>query len=189
MRLSTFWRMGGEGQRHRHYQDGIGFYRCHQCLPLRRKKGRLYFDHGQLTLTIPIGPLNFVIAGIVPCVVGAMSMIGHSKSVFLNFTGGKSAATGLGTITALNPAVGGSVFVVFVSLVYFTRLVSLASISAGVSDVMFMALFKAPPAFIVYAAFGGLLVIIRHKANIQRLLNGTEPRFGEKAKDKEPESG
>jgi glycerol-3-phosphate acyltransferase PlsY len=148
----------------------------------------IFFDHGTMTLTIPIGPLNFVIADIVPCIVGAMAMIGHSKSPFLGFTGGKSAATGLGTITALNPAVGASIFVVFVSLVYFTRLVSLASISAALSDVLFMALFKAPPTFIVYAAFGGLLVIIRHKANIQRLLNGTEPRFGEKAKEAAPES-
>ena len=146
----------------------------------------IFFDHGQLTWTLPIGPLNFVIADIVPCFVGAMAMIGHSKSPFLGFTGGKSAATGLGTIIALNPAVGASIFVVFVSLVYFTRLVSLASISAAISDVIFMALFKAPPTFIVYAAFGAVLVTIRHKANIQRLLNGTEPRFGEKAKDGTP---
>ena len=51
-----------------------------------------------------------------------------------------------------------------------------------------MALFKAPPTFIGYAAFGGLLVIIRHKANIQRLLKGTEPRLGEKSKEGASES-
>jgi glycerol-3-phosphate acyltransferase PlsY len=54
--------------------------------------------------------------------------------------------------------------------------------TAGVADVILMALFKAPPTFIGYAAFGGLLVIARHKANIQRLMNGTEPRIGEKSK-------
>jgi glycerol-3-phosphate acyltransferase PlsY len=148
----------------------------------------ILLDHGQLTLNIPVGSINLILPDIVPCLVGAMSMIGHSKSVFLGFTGGKSAATGLGTITALNPAVGGLVFAVFLSLVYFTRLVSLASISAGIVDVIFMALFKAPPTFIGYAAFGGLLVIIRHKANIQRLLKGTEPRLGEKSKEGAPES-
>jgi glycerol-3-phosphate acyltransferase PlsY len=148
----------------------------------------MMLDHGTMALSIPMGSINVVLQDIVPCLVGAMCMIGHSKSVFLHFTGGKSAATGLGTITALNPAVGGLVFVVFLSLVYFTRLVSLASISAATVDVIFMALFKAPPTFIGYAAFGGLLVIIRHKANIQRLLNGTESRFGEKSKEAVAES-
>jgi glycerol-3-phosphate acyltransferase PlsY len=143
----------------------------------------IMLDHGSMALSMPTGSSSFVLADIVPCVVGAMCMIGHSKSVFLGFTGGKSAATGLGTITALNPAVGGLVFVVFVSLVYFTRFVSVASIGAGIVDVIFMALFKAPPTFIGYAAFGGLMVIARHKANIKRLLNGTEPRFGQKSSD------
>jgi len=109
-------------------------------------------------------------------------MIGHSKSVFLNFGGGKSAATGLGTIIALNPAVGGLLFVIFLLTIKVIKIVSVASMTAGVADVILMALFKAPPTFIGYAAFGGLLVIMRHKSNIQRLMNGTEPRIGEKSK-------
>ncbi len=141
----------------------------------------IMLDHGSMALSLPLGSINFILPDIIPCVVGAMSMIGHSKSMFLHFTGGKSAATGLGTITALNPAVGGLVFLSFISLVYSTRIVSIASMGAATLDVVFMALFKAPPTFIGYAAFGGLIVIVRHKANIKRLLNGTEPRFGQKS--------
>jgi len=142
----------------------------------------IMLDHGSMTITLPLGASTLVLPDLVPCFVAAMAMIGHSKSCFLGFTGGKSAATGLGTITALNPAVGGCVFIVFLSTIYLTKFVSVASMTAGIVDVLFMALFKAPPAFIGYAAFGGLLVIIRHKANIQRLLKGTEPRIGDKAK-------
>ncbi|MBS1992186.1 MAG: glycerol-3-phosphate 1-O-acyltransferase PlsY [Cyanobacteria bacterium SZAS LIN-2] len=147
----------------------------------------IFLDHGNMTASLPMGAATVQIGDLVPCFVGAMCMIGHSKSCFLGFTGGKSAATGLGTITALNPAVGGLVFIVFLSTIYLTKIVSVASMTAGIVDVIFMALFKAPPAFIGYAAFGGLLVIIRHKANIQRLMNGTEPRIGEKAKAPKPE--
>ncbi|MBU6452978.1 MAG: glycerol-3-phosphate 1-O-acyltransferase PlsY [Cyanobacteria bacterium REEB67] len=142
----------------------------------------IMLDHGSMTLNLPIGPANLILADIVPCIVGAMTMIGHSKSIFLQFAGGKSAATGLGTIIALNPAVGALLFVIFLLTIKVTKIVSVASMTAGVVDVILMALFKAPPTFIGYAAFGGLLVIVRHKANIQRLMNGTEPRIGEKAK-------
>jgi glycerol-3-phosphate acyltransferase PlsY len=145
-------------------------------------------QQAMMALNLPVGGGNtMVIPNLVPCFVGAACMIGHSKSCFLGFKGGKSAATGLGTITALNPLVGGSLFVIFLSTIYVTKIVSVASMTAAIMDVVLMAVFHAPAAFIGYAAFGGLLVIVRHKANIERLLKGTEPRIGQKAKEVEAE--
>jgi acyl phosphate:glycerol-3-phosphate acyltransferase len=143
----------------------------------------IFLDHGSMSFSLPLGSMTFVVNDLVPCIAGAVSVIGHSKSIFLKFTGGKSAATGLGTTLALSPAAGALLFGTFVALVYFTRIVSVASIVASIAVGFYMALFQAPPTVVCYGALGGLFVIIRHKANIVRLINGTEPRFGQKATD------
>jgi glycerol-3-phosphate acyltransferase PlsY len=120
---------------------------------------------------------------ILPTVAGLMSMIGHSKSVFLKFQGGKSAATALGTVIGCQPLAGASVFALWIFLVWSTRIVSVASIVAGLSSPVFMAIFHAPIAYVAYCAVGALYVLIRHSANIQRLMAGTEPKLGEKPKE------
>jgi glycerol-3-phosphate acyltransferase PlsY len=120
---------------------------------------------------------------IVPTIVGLVALIGHSKSIFLKFQGGKSAATALGTIIALNPWVGMCVFGLWIFLVWSVRIVSVASISAGISSPIFMAIFHAPIASVVYCATGALYVLIRHRSNIQRLFAGTEPKIGQKKQD------
>lgn len=116
---------------------------------------------------------------------GGLSMLGHSKSVFLGLQGGKSAATGVGTLIALNPYSGLSTFVLFVLTVALTRIVSVGSILAGLTCAIFMYLYGAPVSFVVYAFLGGSYVVIRHHSNIKRLLAGTEPKIGQKGKSKE----
>jgi glycerol-3-phosphate acyltransferase PlsY len=120
---------------------------------------------------------------IIPTVAGLASMIGHSKSIFLKFQGGKSAATALGTIIACNAWAGAGTFALWIFLVWATRIVSVASIVAGLSSPVFMAVFGAPIAYVVYCAIGALYVVVRHSANIKRLMSGTEPKIGEKAKE------
>lgn len=124
---------------------------------------------------------NIGLAQWLPFATAIVALIGHSKSMFLNFKGGKSAATGLGTMMAMNLPAALCTFAIFVAVVYLSRFVSLASMTAVTCSAALMYLFaptKIP--YIAFCAVGAVYVILRHKANIKRLLNGTEPRIGQK---------
>lgn len=109
-----------------------------------------------------------------------MALLGHSRSIWIRFTGGKSAATGLGVLFALSWQVGLGAAIVFGSVLAIFRIVSLSSIAAAVAAIGLMWVFQQPlPSQLVVLA-GGLYVIWRHKANIQRLFAGTEPKLGQK---------
>jgi glycerol-3-phosphate acyltransferase PlsY len=117
---------------------------------------------------------------IMPVLTSLAALIGHSKSIFLDFQGGKSAATGLGTLLALKPIVSLETFVTWILMLWLTKIVSLSSIVAVASCGLYMFLAKAPAIFVLYCILGFIYVTYRHKANIERLLNGTEPRLGQK---------
>ena len=108
-----------------------------------------------------------------------MALLGHSKSFWINFTGGKSVATGLGVLLALDWRVGLMTFALFGLVLAASRIVSLSSIAAafGVSTLMW--LMNPLWAYRLFTIAGGLYVIYRHSSNIQRLLAGTEPKLGE----------
>ena len=108
-------------------------------------------------------------------------VLGHSKSIFLGFSGGKSVATGLGVLLAMSWQVGLSTFGVFLAVVAISRIVSLSSISGAIAVSVLMILFHQPLPYILFGVAGGLYVIVRHKSNIERLLAGTEPKLGQKA--------
>ncbi|MGC1307410.1 MAG: glycerol-3-phosphate 1-O-acyltransferase PlsY [Phormidesmis sp.] len=114
------------------------------------------------------------------CVLAALlAVLGHSKSVWLGFTGGKSAATGLGVLLALAWPVGLSVAAVFGVVLAISRTVSVGSMAAAVSAGVFMVLLAQPLAYVLLAIAGGLYVVARHSSNISRLMAGTEPKtFG-----------
>lgn len=135
---------------------------------------------------------SFVNYFVLPGLAGMLSLIGHAKSIFLKFQGGKSAASGLGSLIAYNPAAGLCMLVIFVSTVYLGRIVSVASIlTAAVGPLLMYLLGHFNPAksdaavlsSIVYNIVGSSYVILRHRSNIKRLLNGTEPKIGQKAKE------
>ena len=110
---------------------------------------------------------------------GLLAVIGHSKSVWLGFSGGKSAATGLGVLLALAWPVGLSVAAVFGVVLAISRTVSVGSMAAAVSAMIFMGVTGQPLAYLLVAIAGGLYVVLRHRSNISRLLAGTEPKtFG-----------
>ena len=120
---------------------------------------------------------------LLPVLAALAALIGHSKSVFLNFQGGKSAATGLGTLLALKPIVGTATFATWLLLLFAFKIVSLASIIATGFCGVYMALAKMPVSYVVYCILGFAYVTYRHKANIERMLKGTEPRIGKKGAD------
>jgi glycerol-3-phosphate acyltransferase PlsY len=109
---------------------------------------------------------------------------GHVFPVWLKFRGGKGVATGLGVFLSLTPAAVALAAVVFLAVVWATRYVSLGSITATATLPLFIWLMRdrgnadaiAAPVMAV-AIVGGALIIFMHRANISRLLNGTESRW------------
>jgi glycerol-3-phosphate acyltransferase PlsY len=112
--------------------------------------------------------------------VGLAAILGHSKSIFLGFTGGKSVATSLGILLAISWQVGLATLGVFAVVVAISRIVSLSSIAGAIAVTIFMVLFHQPLPYILFGILGGLYVIVRHRSNIERILAGTEPKIGQK---------
>ncbi|MBR8837351.1 MAG: glycerol-3-phosphate 1-O-acyltransferase PlsY [Stigonema ocellatum SAG 48.90 = DSM 106950] len=111
---------------------------------------------------------------------GLAAVLGHSKSIFLGFSGGKSVATSLGILLAMNWQVGLATAGVFAVVVAMWRIVSLSSICGAIAVSIFMVLLHQPLPYILFGVVAGLYVILRHRSNIQRLLAGTEPKIGQK---------
>ncbi len=127
---------------------------------------------------LAVAAMNYLFADPLLNVVTALgALLGHNYSAFLGFKGGKGVATGLGLLVYLMPKVSLGCFLVWLALVLATRYVSLGSIVAAVLAPVFSWYFDYPPAYIVFGGIAGLFVVIRHKENIKRLLNGTESKI------------
>ena len=122
---------------------------------------------------------NFTDIGLLPVLAAVAVILGHSKSIFLKFTGGKSVASGVGTILALNIWVGLIIAAIWGVITYTSKYVSLGSIIALAISPILMYLFKQPVAYIVYCAVGALYIIWLHRSNIQRLIKGEENKVRE----------
>lgn len=112
--------------------------------------------------------------GITPVIAAASVLLGHSKSIFLKFTGGKSVASGVGTILALCWPVGLCIAVIWGIITYISKYVSLGSIIALALSPVLMYLYKQPIGYVIYCAIGAVYIIWLHRENIKRLLNGEE---------------
>lgn len=112
--------------------------------------------------------------GLTPVVAAIFVLLGHSKSVFLGFTGGKSVASGVGTILALSPLVGVCVAVIWAAITWISKYVSLGSIIALALSPFLMWVFKQPVGYIAYCAVGAVYIIWLHRENIKRLAKGEE---------------
>jgi acyl phosphate:glycerol-3-phosphate acyltransferase len=111
------------------------------------------------------------------------AVIGHSKSVFLNFSGGKSVATGLGVLLVMSPIVALGTLGSFLVMLAVFRIVSLGSITGALVVNLLMLLLHQPLPYLFFTLLAGTYVIVRHQANIQRLLAGTEPKVGQKIQE------
>ena len=116
------------------------------------------------------------------CLAGLAALLGHSRSIWLNFAGGKSAATGLGVLLAMSWPVGlGAALAFGVALASF-RIVSLSSMLAALIAIALICGLEQPAPYRLLVIAGAIYVIVRHRANIQRLLARTEPRLGQGSK-------
>src|SRR4029077_17848811 len=122
------------------------------------------------------------------CLSGLAVLLGHSRSIWLNFTGGKSAATGLGVLLAMSWPVGLGAATVFGVVLAIFRIVSLGSMLAALTAVALICALEQPLPYRLLVIAGGIYVIVRHRANVQRLLAGTEPRLGQSSLQSNAES-
>lgn len=106
------------------------------------------------------------------------AILGHSFSCFTGFKGGKSVATGAGGFLVLFPAGMGIGFLVFAVTVALGRMISLGSMLGAAAVAISAVVLRQSALVITVAAVVALFVIIRHRANIARILAGTESRIG-----------
>ncbi|MEI7465848.1 MAG: glycerol-3-phosphate 1-O-acyltransferase PlsY [Burkholderiales bacterium] len=113
-------------------------------------------------------------------VVGVAAFLGHLWPVFFSFKGGKGVATAAGVLIGLNPWLGIGTLVTWLIIAYFFRYSSLAAVVSAVFAPFYQLLIWGPGPTAIAAGVMGLLLIWRHAVNIQKLLNGTESKLGQK---------
>jgi glycerol-3-phosphate acyltransferase PlsY len=127
--------------------------------------------------------IGFALGGETTMAIAALSVvIGHNYPVFLKFKGGKGIATTAGVLLALSPLLLLLQVTLMVLIVWITKYVSLGSVVNAILLPIFIAIFYRPFSWTLILATGlmGLMAVFRHRANIVRLINGNERKFGEK---------
>ncbi len=142
------------------------------------------------TLSVVIGRYIFSWLTDVDPIYGAyiaaiFAIAGHLFPIYFKFKGGKGVSVAAGSVLAINPKVVGVLILVFLLVVFATKIVSLASITVAALYPIFTGVYTYWQGgnVVVNVAFSsviGLTVIIMHRENIKRLLNGTEYKFGQK---------
>ena len=105
------------------------------------------------------------------------ALLGHNYSLFLGFQGGKGVATGLGLFLYLLPWGAAAGFFVWVLLVLLTRYVSLGSVIGAICAAAVAWYLRYPLPYTLFGTLACLFVVLRHKDNIKRLLQGTESKI------------
>jgi glycerol-3-phosphate acyltransferase PlsY len=127
--------------------------------------------------------IGFALGGELMMAIAALSVvIGHNYPVFLKFKGGKGIATTAGVLLALSPILLLVQVGLMALIVWITKYVSLGSVVNAILLPILIAIFYRPFSGILVAAtvLMGMMAVFRHRANIVRLINGTERKFGEK---------
>lgn len=123
-----------------------------------------------------LGGYYFVLPGAM-AVGGLFAILGAVFPIVLGFKGGKGVATSLGVLTALMPKVTFIVILVWLAIFIVSRYVSLASIVAAALTPILAAFFKEPIFYFLISLILAVLVVFRHKENIERLKGGKENRM------------
>ena len=113
--------------------------------------------------------------GVSPLIIALFAVIGHTYPLFANFKGGKAVATFAGVILAYQPVlflVGLAIFIVTLAISKMVSFTSMLTISIGV----LLSLYFHDIVLTIIALLADIFIIYRHQTNIQRILNGTEPK-------------
>jgi acyl phosphate:glycerol-3-phosphate acyltransferase len=121
-------------------------------------------------------PVIFGMDNINPLLAGVFAVIGHTYPIFAGFRGGKAVATSGGVLLFCAPMMFLTIFLVFFASLYITKYVSLSSMLAGICAVIYAAIEGDIPLLIAVMLLTSF-VIYRHRANIKRIMNKTEPKI------------
>lgn len=135
-----------------------------------------------VALVLTFGPAHGLGVG-TAAMAGLAAFLGHLYPVFFGFAGGKGVATALGVLVGVNGLLALATFLSFAIVIYFSRYVSLASMVAAVFAPVYYLLgdgvaWEASGAEVLALALMAVLLVWRHRENINRLLAGTESKFG-----------
>lgn len=118
-------------------------------------------------------------------VAGLVALAGHNWSLFLGFKGGRGIATGVGGLIALEPIAAAIAMAFFTPITLLSRYLSLGSMIAVtvafLSMLVMVIIGQSSATYLLYTGIGWAMIIWRHKDNIKRLLDGTEPRLGQRS--------
>ncbi len=124
-------------------------------------------------------PENYVLIAVVALAV----FLGHVFPIFLKFQGGKGVATALGVLLALSGWMGLAVLGTWLLVAVVFRYSSLSALVAAIAAPIYAMLFQLRPELVVATAIMSMLLIWRHKSNIQNLMTGKESKIGSKKKE------
>jgi glycerol-3-phosphate acyltransferase PlsY len=105
------------------------------------------------------------------------AFLGHLYPLFFGFRGGKGVATALGAILGLSQWVGLTVLIIWLLMAFVFRMSSLSALIAAVLAPILLWLFASPAVYIFVVIAMTILLVWRHRSNIQRLLDGTEGKI------------
>jgi glycerol-3-phosphate acyltransferase PlsY len=120
-------------------------------------------------------PFLFNIQDLHPLLVGIFAIIGHTYPIFAKFKGGKAVATSGGILLFYTPVMFLTILVFFFIVLYISKYVSLSSMLAGVYGIIYSLFTKDIPLIIIITLIT-IFIVYRHRANIKRILNKTEPK-------------
>ncbi|MFZ5354744.1 MAG: glycerol-3-phosphate 1-O-acyltransferase PlsY [Bacillota bacterium] len=112
---------------------------------------------------------------------GVFVVLGHNWPIVLKFKGGKGIASTIGVILAVNPLIGLLSLAVGILVILIFRYVSLGSIIGICILPVSLLIFKQPGEMLMLSIILAILAVYRHAGNIQRLLNGTEAKIGQRS--------
>ncbi|MAU41614.1 MAG: acyl-phosphate glycerol 3-phosphate acyltransferase [Kordiimonas sp.] len=141
----------------------------------------LLLDSGKGAIAVIIAKLLWD-EDLLALLAGGGAFIGHLYPLWLKFKGGKGVATFLGTIIALSWPVGVACCLTWIIVAAATRLSSLSALIAALLSPVYSYFFATSHMAILCLLLTGL-IYIRHKENIRRILEGTEPKIGHKKKE------
>lgn len=131
---------------------------------------------GTIATLIPFIGLYFFDMEVSRLIIGIFAVLGHTYPIFAKFKGGKAVATSGGIILGVYPLLFLAMVLTFIITLYFSKYVSLSSMVTGVVSIIITIFTKNLILFILITALT-IFVFIRHKENIKRIKNKTEPKI------------
>ena len=150
---------------------------------LGKKVGALTLVGDLLKGFIPVWAGYHLVSSLeVVCLMGLAAFLGHLFPIYLKFKGGKGVATALGVFLYLSPIVILIEVIIFAFVVGIWKYVSLGSIIAAAAMPLLLLMIAFPKPIVLLSIVFAILIIIKHRSNIQRFLSGTESKVGKKNK-------